>query len=126
MAVGRELRRIDKLGLLDEGEVLAEVELANLGMDPGALVVTDRQVLFLRTTLLRRKTRVVSIPLVEVTTLECASVRTLGREFGVLRLASKTPDQAARALEFDRIPGSESRVQEIARTIARQRDYLVR
>ena len=126
LAVARELKQLERLGLLEPGEILSEVELAVLGAEPGALIVTDKRVLFVRTTLLRKRTRVVAVPLLEISGAEGDVGRWLGRELGVLRLAATSTCRAGTDFSFERIPGGQTRADELATTILRQRDLLRR
>lgn len=125
LSAAREVRRLDKLGLLSSSEILCEVEAAGVGTRPGALIVTDKRVIFLSTTLIRRRTRVISVRLHDVASAESSSEWLLGRESGVLVLTptSRGP-RADEPLRFDAIPGGQARADELARTILRQRDYL--
>ncbi len=122
----RELRRLDELRLLDDGEILCEVEAAGIATRAGAIIVTDQRVLFVSTTLLRKQTRVDSIPLREIRNAEASSRRGLGREHGELTLGLSGSGQADRTVRFEAIPGGQTRAEEIARTILRQHQYLQR
>jgi hypothetical protein len=119
----RELKRLDALELLEPGEILVELELVVLGTDPGAFIVTDRRVLFVRTTTLGRKTRVVSLPFDGIFDVHSSSARWLGRNKGVLAL-SVTTDGSTRIHVFERIGRGRERSDEIAATILRQKESL--
>ena len=97
-----------------------------LGAEPGALIVTDQRVLFLRTTSFRKKTHVTSIPLGEVVNVQATSGTWLGRERGILKVWKRVPRELPEEVEFERVSRGRTRAAEIANTIDRQRDFLGR
>jgi hypothetical protein len=79
--------------------------------------------LIFHTTRLRgRKTRVISIPLLEITAVEVWEARWFGRKRAKLSVAVE-PDGYGGPVEFRRIETVE-RAKEIARTIRRQTELL--
>jgi len=124
--VWRDLRRLYELEILDEGEIQVEVELASLDTAPGTLVVTDRRVLFVRASSLSKKTQLVSLPLTEVTSVDPTERRSPIKKRGVLAVFSSPPAAAPRMTLFEHVPGGQKRAEEIARSILRQRDFLLK
>lgn len=120
----RELRQLDKLGLLDNGEILCEFEAAGIGTRPGALVVTDRRILFLHTGLVRRQTDVVEIPLHDVTQADASSERVLFKDCGIVEVRTSSSGSQGEKWRFEAIPGGLTRAAEITDTILRQRRFL--
>jgi hypothetical protein len=119
----RVLKNLDKLDVLTEGEIICEQELATLGTDPGALIVTNVRLLFVTTTLRGRKKNVLSVPLEEIAATTTATGRFPRKDNGVLRIGRHAED-AKTEVVLERIPGGEERADEIAQTIARQKRVL--
>lgn len=119
-----ELSHLAKLDLLDENEVVCELEDVMMGDSLGALVVTDLKVMFVKTGLIRRRTRVVSLPLVQIETVEAADTQNVFKrsQWAALAVSTRGPHRREEFV-FDAI-GSRERAEEIARTIQRQRDLL--
>ena len=51
---------------MEAGEIFCELEGAGYETEPGLLIVTDLKLLWLHKSLLRRPTRVISLPLGEI------------------------------------------------------------
>jgi hypothetical protein len=123
-----EMAHLANLDLLEEGEIVCEFEEAwrvtGWGRGHlGALVVTDLRVLFLNTTKILQRTRVVSFPLLTIETAE--PFDSLWKELGAFALvvAHDSGGDTTR-VKFERIPGGPDRAKEIVSTIERQRGYL--
>lgn len=119
--VERELRRMNEHGLLHAGELLVEIESASMGRSPGALVVTDRRVLFVSTSLVRRRTTVVAITLTDV---ESVSDPVPGWGWGMKNGAEVLIQQAdaPEPMTVERIQGGTERASEIVESILRERE----
>ena len=122
-----ELRRAAEAGLLQPGELLVEAELASLGWASGALVVTDRRVLFVNTGLFRRrrKVKVTSVDLADVRHAKPSAVWGMTNT-GELTLTVANQGTESGSIEFGQIPGGMPRANEIAESILRERALLLR
>lgn len=118
-----ELSRLAGSGVLTNDEVICEVEDVKLKERTGALVVTDLRILFVRTSLLRRKTHVQSIPLDGIQRVQSLADPVWETRWGALTISYHDSGQL-QVLQLDRIRGGRVRADEIARTIERQRAEL--
>jgi Bacterial PH domain len=122
--LARELRRVDKLGVLHESEVPVEIELVLSDTNPGALIVTDRRVLFVRTPLFR-KTRMISIPLGRIANVEASEGGFHGKHAGMLTIARESAERHDE-IQFQLWSVDQGRAAEIARSIVRERDLAAK
>lgn len=122
--VWRDLRRLYELGIMEEGEIHVEVELAVLSTAPGTLIVTDKRVLFFRSSLLSDRAHLVALPLQELQKVQSSERRSPIKKRGVLQLVSSPPGHASAITILEHIPGGKKRADEIARSILRQRELL--
>jgi hypothetical protein len=119
-----ELRRLDKRGVLKDGEVLVELEYVVVNGNPGTLVVTDRQVILSRTSLFLRKAHVRAVPLLEIASVEASSPGILGKDTGLLKLYRAT-GETREGIDVHLVDAGQSRAEEIRRSILYQRKFLV-
>jgi hypothetical protein len=98
-----------------------------MDVGPGALVLTDLRLLAVSTSLLRRRMRLVSIPLERVEHVEAGATKMVAgpwRKHGSLTIRWRDVSGTDRTLELDRITGGRERAKEIAASIIRQRTFL--
>lgn len=111
-----ELVTLAERGVLDDHEVVHELEDVMLSERSGVLVVTDVRIVFVRTSLFRRRMSLESVLLSQI-----ASVETLDDPVWVGRWGSlvinTVEETHRRALRFDRIRGGRQRAQEIGDAI---------
>jgi hypothetical protein len=124
--VRRELKLMQKRGMIGDREIVCELEAVDMTDGPGALVLTDTRLLAVSTTVLRRRMRLVSIPLQRIEQVEAGPTKRVvfRRQYGSLTIRSRD-DGAESILELDRITGGSDRAKEIAASIARQRAFLM-
>lgn len=121
--IERELERLQELDLLEEGELLVEHEVAHVNGSVGSLFVTDSRVLFVSTTLVRKRTRLLSIPLRDVVHVEPTPVWGWGmKNAGTLTIKVRSDGATERSIVCRQIPGGVDRAEEVAASIIRQRD----
>jgi hypothetical protein len=127
--VRRELKFLDSRGILGEDEIVCELQDVAMDIGAGALVLTHLRLLAINTTLIRRRTRLVSIPLERIDQVEAGPTKLglggLWKSHGSLTIRWRDESGTEATLELDRITGGPERAKEIARSITRQRDYLL-
>lgn len=121
--VERELQRMHELGLLETGELVVEHETSVLEHAVGAVVVTDMRVVFISTTLWRKRTKTRSVSLLDIEGARPAAVWGM-KDRGELTLTLKVGDGGDN-LVFGQIPRGEARAAEIANAILRERERLL-
>jgi hypothetical protein len=117
------LKRLEKLAVLVENEILVETERASHGGSVGALIVTDRRILYVHRRLIRRRVRILQLRLASVSQVEALPYRDwFGSGYGAINLSYSTAN-AEGVLSYTHIPGGEERAREIARSIMWQRAH---
>jgi Bacterial PH domain len=119
-----ELTRLEKRGELEPDEAVSEAEEAwtRFGRGRGrvgALVLTDRRLIFVTTGVITRRTRLVSIPLATIEAVEVVESSRWGEDRGAIALDA-SGDEGTRRVEFERIAGGGARAAEIADAIRRK------
>jgi hypothetical protein len=94
-----------------------------VGRSVGALIVTDRRVMFVHTPFLRRRTKVMSFDLVGVTEADAPPVSFM-KDRGSVIITMAEAAEASSSVEFKQIDGGEQRAAEIAGSIIRERERL--
>ena len=122
-----ELRRAGEAGVFQPGELLVETELAGMGRNSGALVVTDRRVLFVSTGLFRRlrKMKVTSVDLPDIQHAETRAVWGM-RDTAGLVLTVARGGAPREAIELADVSGGLARATQIAESIFREQARLRR
>jgi len=121
--IERELQRAKDLNLFEPGELLVESEVAIFDGNVGTIFVTDRCVMFVSTTLIRKKTRSRRTPLSTVTAAAASPVWGWGmKNVGEVTIRTQKDDPEEGEIVFRQIPGGVDRATEIAESILRERD----
>lgn len=123
-----EAQRLAELDVLDDGEVVCDVEEAwsRTGWGRGslgAIVLTDRRLLFSTTSAFRRRTRIDAIALKTIDAIEV--IESMWADRGAFRV-SHTDRGARKSMEFVRIPGGADRAVQLVRATERQCELLRR
>jgi hypothetical protein len=119
-----ELTRLEKRGELEPDEAVSDAEEAwtRFGRSRGrvgALVLTDRRLIFVTTGVITRRTRLVSFPLETIEAVEVVESPRWGEDRGAIAVEAAA-DEGPRRVEFERIAGGGARAAEIADAIRRQ------
>ena len=119
-AVPWELARLEKRGELAPGETALESEevwtrLSRARGRIGALVLTDRRLIYVTTGVVTRRTRLVSIPLETIEAVEVVDSPRWGDERGAI--AVDVAGDEPRRIEFERIAGGRERASELVDAI---------
>ena len=109
------LRHAFEADVFDPDELFVEIEAAAHGSSPGALVVTDKRLVFTTTSLLRRRTKVIAVALPDISNVK-ASQR---GEMGELTVTA-TDLPSPRTIEIYRLSGGIARANELADSIRRE------
>ena len=117
-----ELLWVEELNLLEPGELIVELESAIVRWSSGALIVTDRRVLFVRTTLFGRRTKVQSFALDEIKEADARPVSIMKDWGGNVTLTANVEPGDAKTIVFQQIPGGADRANEIVESILRERE----
>jgi Bacterial PH domain len=122
-----ELARLEKKGRLEDGENVRDAEEAWTRFSRGrgrvgALVVTDRRLIFVSTGVITRRTRLVSIPLDTVESVEVVESARWGEDRGAI--AVDTAGEDAQRHEFERISGGRDRAAELVDAIGEAKQLL--
>jgi hypothetical protein len=120
------LTRLDESGALELGEETIDVELAGHNASPGALVLTDRRVVFFRSSPVRRRESLLAVSLSQITSVEASERRSPLRKKGVLRIRCTTAQDEETEYIFEHIPGGLLRADELSRIVSLQRAHLLR
>ena len=123
-----ELKRLEQRGELESGEAVSEsaevwTRLSRGRGRIGALVLTDRRLVFVTTGVITRRTRLISIPLETIEGVEVAESPRWGEDRGAIAVDT-TGEDGPRRVEFERIAGGEARAAELAESIRRQRERV--
>lgn len=124
-----ELDALARKGVLEGNEVVCDMEEAwkRTGWGRGclgALIVTDRRVLFSSTRAFRKRTRLDAAELGCVREVEVVPSK-WGERRGAIRIGIVERERI-KTLLFERLPGGPSRAQELVKTVERQRMLLER
>jgi hypothetical protein len=120
-----ELERLEKRGELESGETVAEAVEAWTLMSPrrgriGALVLTDRRLLFVTTKgAIFKRTRLLSYPLETIESVEVVASPRWGEDRGALAVTVSGAENEPQRVEFERILGGRDRASELAAAIGR-------
>jgi hypothetical protein len=112
------LELVEEQGTLRTGETVLDQELAASEGAPGAVLLTNERVLFMRTSVRGDVTETVSLPIGEIAAAEASERRSPIRKRGVLMLRS---DDGSETI-LEHIPGGAQRAVELAGEILRRRD----
>jgi Bacterial PH domain len=123
-----ELTRLEKRGELEPDEAVSEAEEAwtRFGRSRGrvgALVLTDRRLIFVTTGVITRRTRLVSIPLGTIEAVEVVDSPRWGEDRGAIAVDT-VDEEETRRVEFERIAGGGARAAEIADAIRRRQQAV--
>lgn len=132
--VVHELQSLDELELLRSDEILVEVETAWSQTDDegglfdgslGALVVTDQRVLYLATSIFRRRVQeFIAVPLRDVVSVEAGMRKCALRKRPTVLVSHRVPDGCKETRSFPLDVESLERAQEIVASILWQRHAL--
>jgi hypothetical protein len=133
LGIGHELESLERLGALEWGELLVEVEEAFRRPDdeggtsgPGALIVTDLQILFIATSMPRRRVQhLIRIPLAQVVDIDSTVRKCALRSRPTVEIEAKL-DGSLQTFAFPLRVRSGARADEIARSIVRERRGLAK
>jgi Bacterial PH domain len=119
-----ELKRLEQRGELEPGEAVSEAEevwtrLSRGRGRIGALVLTDRRLIFVTTGVITRRTRLIPIPLETIEGVEVAESTRWGEDRGAIAVDT-TGEDGPHRVEFQRIAGGEARAAELVESIRRQ------
>jgi hypothetical protein len=119
----RELRTIRRYGIIADDEMWIEMEIANSGWKAGMLVVTDQRVVFVSTSFLLKRPRVIAVPLERIMRFDTRSDPDLSRGKLTLFVETERGDDLDE-LKFHLIPGGAKRVKELVRAIVAEKNRL--
>lgn len=114
------LSRLDQAGILDPSERTLDMELVTLDLAPGSLVLTDRRIVYYRSSFVRGRERALIIAYDEVLAVEVSEERAPIKRRGVLQLRF-VRDSEESECRFEQIDGGITRARELGDLIERGR-----